>query len=342
MKSYKNLFARITDFANLHEAARLTQKGKRFCPETLRFNYGLERELLALQEELLSGAYQPGGYRAFYVNDPKHRRINVAPYRDRVVHHAICNILAPLWDSSMIADTYACRKGKGTHQAILRFNQFARRYPYVLKCDISKFYDSIDHAVLKKILFRRIPEVKVRALLAKIVDSAAVVSGTTASLPIGNLTSQWFANLYLSDFDYFVKTTLCCPAYVRYMDDFAFFAATKTKLHTVFSVARDYLAGLGLTLVERKCNLYRVTDGVNFLGFKIFPTHRLLLKRNIHRVKRRLCWFQRRFKTGDLSLQTVRQSMASWRGHARWGDTYSLCVALQERFIFTRDQKIVK
>jgi retron-type reverse transcriptase len=161
MKSHKNLFERIVSFDNLLLAATKAQKCKRFKNEVLKFNFNLEKELLNLQEELIPGEYTPGQYRTFYVNDPKHRKISAAPYRDRVIHHAVCNIFAPLWDKAMIFDSYACREGKGTHKAICRFTEFARKNNYVLKCDIGKFFDSINHSILKYFLFSRIKENKV-------------------------------------------------------------------------------------------------------------------------------------------------------------------------------------
>jgi len=324
MKSYKNLFERIVAFDNLLLAAQRSQRGKRFRNEVLKFNYDLEKELLLLQTELIAGTYQPGQYRTFYVYEPKCRLIAAAPYRDRVVHHAICNILVPYWDRAMIPDNYACRVGKGSHRAIARFHYFAKKYPYVLKCDIRKFYDSIDHRILQEILFKHIPEIRVRALLTKIINCA----GRTGGLPIGNLTSQWFANLYLTGSDWFAVRQLKAGGYVRYMDDFACFARTKQELHFVRRRLCEYLAGIRLAFAPGKCNLYRTADGVNFLGFRIFPTHRRLLKHNVHRLKRRLRCFSRRLRQNEITLADIRCSLMSWLGHAQAGNARSLATAL--------------
>jgi len=343
MKSYKNLFEKIVSFDNLVLAAQRAQRGKRFRSEVLKFNYNLEKELLLLQDELISGTYQPGAYRTFYVYEPKCRLISAAPYRDRVVHHAICNILVPYWDKSMIPDNYACRVDKGSHRAIARFHYLAKKYPYVLKCDIRKFYDSIDHQILQEILFKHIPETRIRALLAKIIDCAGRISGLPderdvpcerrragriSGLPIGNLTSQWFANLYLTGFDWFAVRQLKTGGYVRYMDDFACFARTKQELHFLRGRLAEYLAGLRLAFSPGKCNLYRTASGVNFLGFRIFPTHRKLLKHNVHRLKRRLRYFQRKLRQQKITLADIRCSLMSWLGHAQAGNARSLVAAL--------------
>ncbi len=144
MKSHNHLFAQITAFDNLLLAARRAQKGKRFKPGCARFNLNLERELLRLQQELVAGTYRHGPYHDFFINDPKRRLISAAPYRDRVVHHALCNVIEPLFDRTFIHDTYACRRDKGTHAAVNRYTHYARRYRYVLKCDVRKYFPSIE------------------------------------------------------------------------------------------------------------------------------------------------------------------------------------------------------
>lgn len=156
MKRHKNLYPYIVEFENLFLAARKAQKGKRFQDYVLKFNYNLEQELIQLQNELISKEYQPGSYRTFYIQEPKHRMISAAPYRDRVVHHALCNVIAPIFESTFIRDSYANRVNFGTHRALKRFTKFARSSRYVLQCDIKKYFPSIDHEILKKLLRRKI------------------------------------------------------------------------------------------------------------------------------------------------------------------------------------------
>ncbi|MCB9289345.1 MAG: RNA-dependent DNA polymerase [Lewinellaceae bacterium] len=242
MKTYNNLFAQITAFNNLLLAAQNAQKGKKNQSNVARFNLRLEEELFALQRELQEKSYRPGPYRSFMIHDPKERMISAAPYRDRVVHHALCNITAPIFERTFIHDSYANRAGKGTHAAIIRYQHYARKYPYVLKCDIRKFFPSIDHELLKLELRWKITCPDTLWLMDLIIDNSnpqeshlAYFPGDTLftpherqrGLPIGNLTSQWWGNIYLNRFDHFIKETLQAPGYIRYVDDFVLFAREK-------------------------------------------------------------------------------------------------------------------
>ena len=244
MKTYNRLFNRICSFENLLLAARKAQDGKRFQEEVARFNFHLERELYRLQEELQTRTYRPGPYHEFHIYEPKLRKISAAPYRDRVVHHALCNVIEPIFDRTFIFDSYACRKGKGTHKAVDRFTEFCRKSDYVLKCDIKKYFPSIDHGILKTRFRKKIRDADVLWLMDLIVDfsnpqeglldeqdtardrpspygsgdilgavrdgfSLPDEAGTVRrrGIPIGNLTSQFYANIYLNGFDHFVKET---------------------------------------------------------------------------------------------------------------------------------------
>ncbi len=236
MKRKKNLYREIVSFSNFILAAHKAQKGKRFNEEVARFNLKLERNLFQMIEELTAETYQPGGYREFDIYEPKPRMISAAPYRDRVVHHALCNVIAPILESSMIFDSYANRKNKGTHKAILRFQKFSRQNTFVLKCDIRKFFPSIDHEILKTVLRRKIGCAKTLSLIDLIIDNSNSQEPHEVSfpgddlftaverkkgLPIGNLTSQLFGNYYLNPLDHFLKETLGCKHYIRYVDDSA-------------------------------------------------------------------------------------------------------------------------
>ena len=328
MKTYKHLFEKLVSFENLLLASRNAQKRKRYKTETLFFIDKVEQNILRLQQELMNGSFKPGSYHTFYVHDPKHRKISAAPYRDRVVHHAICNIMAPIWGCSMIHDSYACRRDKGTHRAISRFTEYARGNPYVLKCDIKKYFDSINHDVLKQLLSRKIKDERMMRLLGQIIES----NGNGVGLPLGNLTSQWFANLYLNEFDHLIKEMWGCRSYIRYMDDFVVFGENKEQLWQIKRQIESYLATIGLTLHQNKCTVWPTSLGVNFLGFTVFPSHRIPLKKNIHKIKRRLRFFQKCFKQGDMTLCHIKRSIVSWLGHVRWGDTYQLKSHLLSEF----------
>jgi hypothetical protein len=210
-----------------------------------RFRTDMEAELLQLRRELLTQTYTPGSYRETIITRPKRRMISATPFRDRVVHHALCNVVMPLFERKMIFDLYSNRAGKGTHAAIRRAQQFCGRFDFVLKCDVRKFFPSMDHAVLKATIRQTIACRDTLWLLEKIVDGSnrqepvcqvfpgddlAEAAARRVGLPIGNLTSQWFGGVYMTAFDHWVKETLRCPGYVRYVDDFLLFADDKAQL----------------------------------------------------------------------------------------------------------------
>ncbi len=250
-RTFKNLYPEITSFQNLLTAARKAQKGKRYREGTLGFNMDLERNLLRLSKELKDKTYRHGPYRDFIVRDSKKRLISAAPYRDRVVHHAVINVIEPLFDKGFIHDTYACRKGKGTHKALMRFRQFLQGHKYVLKCDIRKYFQSIDHDMLLEKLSRKIVDRDTMWLLSEIIGSRSfndvppfmyypgdglfTQQERKRGIPVGNLTSQFFANLYLDGFDHRVKEKLRAGPYVRYVDDFCMFGDDKPFLKEIRS-----------------------------------------------------------------------------------------------------------
>ncbi len=350
MKTYKNLYDRITSFENLLLAARRAQKGKRFVCGTAQFNLNLENELIQLQRELQEKTYRHGGYRDFIIYDPKQRLISAAPYRDRVVHHALCNVIEPIFDRTFIHDSYACRLGKGTHAAVRRYTHFARKYPYVLKCDIQKYFQSVDQEILFGIVGKKIrcrdTLWLIRQILSSHADAGSVFYFETDDLftpyerrraiPIGNLTSQFFANVYLNGFDHFVKERLNCRAYIRYVDDFVVFDDSKERLHSVRRSIADYLSALRLRLHENKSRIYRVADGVRFLGYRIFPTHRLVLRENAVRMRRKLKKFSRCYQEGSIDLSRIKQTIQSWIGHVGHADSHRLRSRVLGGVVFQR------
>lgn len=339
MKRHGHLFEQLVSFENLLAAAQAARRGKRFKANVAQFDFDLERELFALQQELRSQTYRPGPYRTFTIREPKARLISAAPYRDRVVHHALCRVIEPIFDRTFIRDSYACRVGKGTHLAVDEFAQHARRFQYVLKCDLAKYFPSIDHEILVGLLARKIKDPLVLWLIRAIVDASNEQEFVCRhfdgddlfspierrrGIPIGNLTSQFFANVYLNGFDHFVKERLRCAAYLRYCDDFVVFGQDKRALGTVKAAMGEYLAGLRLTLHPRKCQVWPTQTGVDFLGYRVFPTHRRLRATTAKRAIRRLRAKAWACVRGALSLDRWRQSWASWLGHAQHADTYGL------------------
>jgi len=337
MKSQRNLFDKITTFDNLLRAAQKAQKGKRFKEACAVFNLNLEKELIQLQRELKEKTYRHGNYNDFFVYDPKQRLISAAPYRDRVVHHALCNLIEPIFDRSFIEDSYACRKGRGTHAAVNRYSHYARKYQYVLKCDIQRYFQSVDQKTLLDIIARKIRCAETLWLIREIIcsrndatslfyfegDDLFTPVQRKKGIPIGNLTSQFFANVYLDGFDHFVKEALRLP-YIRYVDDFVAFSNNKERLQQAKQAMTDFLASLRLKVHPKKCRIYQVREGVRFLGYRIFSTHRLLVKDNVLRMRRRLKKMSALYREGQISLKRLHQSVQSWIGHASHADTYRL------------------
>ena len=267
------LFDAIASFPALHAAALRAATGKRGKPGVAAFLANLETEVLRLERELRTGRYRPGRYKTIEVFDPKHRTVSAAPFRDRVVHHALCAVIEPLFERGFIHDTYANRKGKGTHRAVARYERFRDRYRHVLRCDIYRYFPAIDHAILKRDVRRRIACPRTLALAECIIDGSNPQEPVhlyypgddlftpferRRGLPIGNLTSQLFANLYLDGLDHFAKEVLRAKGYLRYVDDFALFHDDPARLEDWRGRIARYLEGRRLRLHPRKtCTSWR-------------------------------------------------------------------------------------
>lgn len=290
---------------------------------------------------MASETYQPGEYVHFVVHEPKRRLISAAPFRDRVVHHALCTVIEPIYEHKFIYDSYANRVGKGTHAALDRCTHFIRRFKYVMLCDVQQFFPSIDHAVLKSILARTIACTPTLHLCEKIIDSGIGILETEyqmryfpgddlfavsrpRGLPIGNLTSQFWANVYLNDLDQFVKHTLRCVGYVRYVDDFLLFADSKLMLHGWREAIIDFLGTLRLTLHENRAQPRNCQQGIPFLGFTVYPTHRRLKRSKGISYRRHLKTLWRRYQAGEITREHGRSSVMAWVGHVQHGDTWNL------------------
>jgi len=351
MKTHKNLYPKIYSFENLLNASKKAQKGKRFKENTARFNVNLENELIQLQKELKEKTYRPGPYTTFFVHEPKKRMISAAPYRDRVVHHALCNVIEPIFERTFIFDSYANRKEKGTHRAVLRYQQFSRKNRYVLKCDIQKFFASMDHEVMKHEIRRKIADRETLWLIETIIDYSNEQEGCfdyflgddlftpfsrRRGIPIGNLTSQFFANVYLNGFDHFIKEQIGCKYYVRYVDDWAVFHDDKQFLHRVKKEAECFLSFLRLKLHSSKSKVFPVSTGLEFLGHRIFPEFKLLKKENVVRFKRRMRKYQRLYQERRKEWDEIQKRIQSWNAHAGFSDTYRLRQKIFNEFTFQR------
>lgn len=285
MKRIGNLFDQFCAFSNLLAAAKRARRGTRLNGETAGFMVRLEYELLRLQEELHTLSYQPRPYRYFEIFDPKHRTISVAAFRDRVVHHALVAVLEPVFERIFIPDSYATRKEKGTLRAVSRAQQLIRHNRWFLKSDIEHYFDSIDHDILLGLLQHKIKDKRLLEIAERIIRNGGLAG---KGLPIGNLTSQFFANVYLHPLDYFVQYELGFRAYIRYMDDFVLFHAEKERLKTVRPLIENFLNHrLRLRLKPSATYLNSASNGLSFLGLRIFPGMIRIRPENGRRMMRR-------------------------------------------------------
>jgi len=340
-KVYYDLCAKIWQPTNLWAAYKQAAIGKRAKPYVAEFEYNLEKHLIALEGELRNETYFPGNYENFWIRRPKQRLISAAPFRDRVVHHALMNIIEPLFERQFIHDSYANRIGKGTHKALDRCTFYLRRHQYVMHLDVRRFFPSIDHLILIEILQKTIGDKSVIKLVQKIIASGAGIHAKTSEtvyfpgddlfavsrprgLPIGNLTSQHWANVYLNQLDQYAKRVLKIRAYIRYVDDILIFANEKSTLHKWEAAISEYLQGLRLTIHTSRAQPRPVNTGIPFLGFIVFPDHRRLKKRNGIAFQRRLKGLRNRYCAGDIELEDLRASLRGWINHVRYGDTWGL------------------
>lgn len=316
MKRHGNLFDQIVTFENLLLAAKKAGRGKKDKSSVASFLFNLENDLIQLQSELTTQAYQPRDYTLFEIMEPKVRQICSSDFRDRVVHHAICNQIEPILERRAIFDSYACRIGKGAHLAVIRCQQFTKRFPYFLKCDIKKFFESIDHKILKDLLLQKFKDKRLLELFSVIIDHAVPGNMPGRGLPIGNLTSQHFANFYLGEIDHFIKDHLRVKGYVRYMDDFISFANDKDTLHELLrkieTFARD---ALKLELKAKVTTIASVTEGIPFLGFRIYPNVIRLRRENLVRMRKKIRLKERLYVEGKITEKDLILSMSSMVGH---------------------------
>ena len=295
MKRVGYLMEQIASLDNLYLAYHKACRGKQRKQEVLRYAAHFDENMQAMRQELLDGTAAVGDYRYFTIHDPKERVICAAPFRERILQHAVMNVCHPYFDKKLIDTTYATRKGKGVYAAIDKATEAMSRYEYTVKLDYRKYYDSIRHDILKQKLRRMFKDAALLTLFDRLIDSYSVTEGR--GLPIGNLTSQYFANLYLSDLDHRVKEQWHAAVYVRYMDDILMAGSDRDALQRCVANMTDYSANeLGLTL---KPPIYRkAKDGQVFLGYRILPRHYRLSGRSKRRYRSKLLAYGRLLEKG--------------------------------------------
>jgi RNA-directed DNA polymerase len=331
---------KVIAWENLWLAFRKAARGKRGHPPAAHFEHQVADRLVRLQAELRSGGYTSGDYTHFYIHEPKRRKISAAPFRDRVVHHALCNVIEPVLDRTFIAHSYANRKGKGTHRAIDRLQACAQKYGYFLRMDIVKHFPSLDHALLRAELARVIQDDRVLWLIDQILASGAGVLADEydmvyfpgdelfavnrpRGLPIGNLTSQFWSNCFMNRLDHFVVDDLRCAAYLRYVDDFVLFSSSKRELWAWKRNIQAKLADIRL-IAHPGAQVMPVTEGIPWLGWIVWPHRRRLKARNAIKFSCRLEHTLDLYRAGQISFAELDSSVQGWINHVRYGDTWGL------------------
>lgn len=331
MKRVGHLFDRCASFGNLILAAKKAARGKTQKPHVARFMFRLEPEVIQLQEEIRSGAYLPLPYRCFHVYEPKQRYICAADFRDRVVHHAVLNMQEPVFERCFIHDSYACRKNKGTHRAVQRARRWVRRHPYFLKADVKHFFAAIDHDILEHLLERKFKDRRFLDLCRTILRHPFPGQASGKGIPVGNLTSQWWANLYLDALDHFIKDEMGVRAYLRYMDDFVIMAETKEQLHLLRADIANFLeTRLKLRLKDPGTFIAPVMQGLPFLGFRIFPNLIRLKRENLLRFQRKMRTNEKAVAEGRMDEDAMIRSAMSLLGHVGHANTH----AARARFFY--------
>lgn len=337
MKTYNDIYERICSLENLALAFKKARKGKTKEFYVVEFEKDLDNNLLLLQKTLIEESYKPKPLKGFIIRDPKTRKIHASAFVDRIVHHAIVNILEPIFEKVFIYDSYASRKDKGTHNAVKRLKNFMRKVSkngrlvknalnnnliegYVLKADIKHYFEEVDHDVLISIIKKKIDDKRTINLISKILknfDSKIIGKG----MPLGNYTSQFFANVYLNELDYFVKHELKAKYYIRYVDDFVILHRNKKRLECFKNKIAEFLGReLKLELHPEKSQILALRNGIIFLGYRIFYHYTLLNKKNIKMITKKIS----EYKTGQIEKQDFYNCLKGWEGYAKWANSYKL------------------
>ena len=315
MKTHRKLWDQFISRENFDLAAKKAVKSKKSRKSVQRFLANRTELLEKLRQDVIHCKYRTSPYKTFIIREPKQRIIyNLPLYPDHILHHALINILGPIWQRLFIRDSYACIPGRGLHAASQRTMEFVRRNKYVLQCDIRKFYPSIDHKIMMDVVAEKIHDRRILRVLDEIVWSV----GGNKNLPIGNLTSQWMGNVYMNKLDHFVKEKLRWHDYIRYCDDFCLYGNDKKVLKEQLKIIADFLYK-ELNLVLSKGTIHQTRLGVNFIGYKHFATHKKLRKWTAKKIKIRM---KNIINHDDFSPHAIGQIAAAY-GWAKWACSYN-------------------
>lgn len=347
MKRCGNLFDKIISTENLIDAAYKASRNKRHRPDIVSFNRKLMDNIAAIRYELVSGRYQPGEYREFYIYDKKLRKISAAPFRDRVVHHAICNIIMPIFEKTFIDTSFANRAGKGTHRAVLLCQRCLRQNWYYMKFDVRKYFPSIDHEILKTLIRKKIKCNKTLCLIDLVIDNSNEQDcpffyfadddlfdpvKRKKGLPIGNLTSQYFANIYLTPLDHYILQKLKIRNYIRYVDDFVIFGDDKIYLSSCKTEIEKFLERYRLRVHVNKTNARHSCDGITFLGYRVFPGYIRIKRENLVNARRRNKRNFMMVQNGFMNNNRFNNSYQAWKGHVQIVSGWQNLIKSLEKF----------
>lgn len=340
-------FEKIYSYENLYQAHKKARLGKQTKKEVIQYELFLTEHLARLSYQLKNHTYRVSGYHKFIIHDPKTREIQALSYGDRIVQHSLCdNVLGPYLEKRLIYDNAACRVGKGTHFAMNRLSGFmaayGRKYKnegYILKCDIRKYFDSIDHEILKKKIQGMKLETEVKQLLCMIVDSYEKTEGK--GLPMGNQTSQWFALYYMDGLDRLVKEKLRIRYYTRYMDDMILLHQDREVLKETLALMSEFVEKELSLEFNQKTQIHSMKQGVDYLGFHFYLTEtgkviKRLRQSNKKKCKRRLAAFKRLYKKDKIELCAIERSLKSYMGHLSYGHTYHLRNNICKNFVLRK------
>ncbi len=315
-----DIFEKVISLENLFTAWNEFKRGKEKKLDVQKFALNLEDNIFELHKKLRAGTYQHSNYTSFYICDPKLRYINKATVCDRVVHHAVMRVIESMFDKTFIFDSYSSRKGKGTHRAVGKFRKLAwqlshndTKVVWVLKCDIKKFFDSVDHRILLALIKKKIDSTKAMDLIEDIICSFQKTK--SKGIPLGNVTSQLFSNIYLNELDQFVKHELKAEYYIRYADDFVILSRDKKYLQDILVHIDKFLsARLKLKLHERKISIRRWSAGTDFLGYVIFPHHTILRTKTKKRIFKKVTRKHKELQCGEIGKENFEQTLQSYFG----------------------------
>ncbi|MFH1917295.1 MAG: reverse transcriptase domain-containing protein [Nanoarchaeota archaeon] len=341
MKTYKNLYSTLCSYDNLFLAWQKARKKKTLKRYVIDFEENLEHNLLTLRSELLLHSYRPRPLKTFIIRDPKTRKISKSDFRDRIVHHALCNIIEPVFEKTFIYDSYANRKGKGTLKAVERYDYFKKKLTkngklvknaknkndvigWCLKADVYHYFDEVNHKTLVNIIKEKIADQKVIWLIKTILANHQTKE-RGVGMPLGNLTSQFFANIYLDKLDQYVKKELNAEYYIRYVDDFLILHKDTRTLESHKENINTFLSNeLQLTLHPNKSKIIPIKRGIDFLGFRNFYKHRLLKKRNIRKMRSKLDNLIAEYGMANVTEEEILEVMQGWISYAKNADSFGL------------------